>query len=401
METSPEEVRALYRRLRCLLLLLCLALPGAAAGAEGAVEEQLARMFEKYSTLGASVAVFQNGSVTYTYTYGQIRPGGPEVTADTVFQVGSISKMVACIGLLQLMDAKDVSLDDELGDVLGYEVRNPYYPQVPVTLRQLMTHTASLQDASDYNRALDGRGLPLKSLFTLEGRAVFLQQRPGARRLYSNFGGGLIGSLIEALSGRTLDDYMSEKVFEPLGITAAYQASRLAPDVPVADLYYMPQRRLAKRVREETPALRDYCFTAGKLTISAPDLCKILIALCDGGVCGDARILKESQTQEMLTPQNYTGSVTCESENGLFINIITDDEVEGRTLYGHGGKANGMLCAAYFDPSDRTGVVMLTNGCQNKSMHNGVGMLGRNILTLCYELVIGPDHQVENPFEVR
>lgn len=75
--------------------------------------------------------------------------------------------------------------------------------------------------------------------------------------------------------------------------------------------------------------------------------------------------------------------------------------MEGRTLYGHGGKANGMLCAAYFDPSDRTGVVMLTNGCQNKSMHNGVGMLGRNILTLCYELVIGPDHQVENPFEVR
>ena len=64
----------MYRRLRCLLLLLCLALPGAAAGAEGAVEEQLARMFEKYSTLGASVAVFQNGSVTYTYTYGQIRP---------------------------------------------------------------------------------------------------------------------------------------------------------------------------------------------------------------------------------------------------------------------------------------------------------------------------------------
>ena len=58
----------MYRRLRCLLLLLCLALPRAAAGAEGAVEEQLARMFEKYSTLGASVAVFQNGSVTYTYT---------------------------------------------------------------------------------------------------------------------------------------------------------------------------------------------------------------------------------------------------------------------------------------------------------------------------------------------
>lgn len=391
----------MYKRMGCLLLLLCLVLPGAGAEAEDAVEEQLARMFEKYSTLGASVAVFQNGRVTYTYTYGQIRPGGPKVTVDTVFQVGSISKMVACIGLLQLMDEQGISLDDELGDVLGYEVRNPYYPEVPVTLRQLMTHTASLQDSADYDRALEGEGLPLESLFTEEKRHVFLQYRPGAQRLYSNFGGGLIGSLIEALSGRTLDDYMMENVFEPLGITAAYQAARLALDVPLADLYFMPHRRLAKRVREDSPALRDYCFTAGKLMISAPDLCKILIALCDGGVCGDARILKESQTQEMLTPQNYTGSVTCESGNGLFINIIVDDEVEGRTLYGHGGKANGMLCAAYFDPLDRTGVVMLTNGCQNKSMYNGVGMLGRNILTLCYDLVIGPDHQVENPFEVQ
>ena len=383
----------------CLLLLVCLALP--CAGAAEPVGEQLDRVFEEYSTLGASVAVFQNGRVTYTYTCGQIRPDGPEVTADTAFQVGSISKMVACIGLLQLMDEQGVSLDDELGDVLGYEVRNPYYPEVPVTLRQLMTHTASLRDASDYDDALEGEGLPLETLLGERARAVFSRSEPGHERVYSNFGGGLIGPLIEALSGMALDDYMAQNVFEPLGVAAAYQPSRLAPDVPVADLYLMPRRWLAKRVREDSPALQDYCFTAGKLVISAPDLCKILIALCDGGVCGDTRILKESQTREMLTPQNYTGSVTCESGNGLFINIITDDEVEGRTLYGHGGKANGMLCAAYFDPTDRTGVVMLTNGCQNKSAHNGVGMLGRNILTLCYELLIEPHHQVENPFEVR
>ena len=118
-------------------------------------------------------------------------------------------------------------------------------------------------------------------------------------------------------------------------------------------------------------------------------------------MCGDARILKESQTAEMTARQEYTGSVACDSGNGLFLNIITDDEVEGRTLYGHGGKAYGMLCAAYFDPTDRTGVVMLTNGCNNKSDANGVGVLGRDILTLCYERIIDPFHQVEDPFEVR
>ena len=396
----PEgEVRALYRRLGCLLLLLCLALPR--AGAEGPVEERLARTFEEYGTLGASVAVFQNGRVTYTYTCGQIRPDGPEVTADTAFQVGSISKMVACIGLLQLMDDKGVSLDDELGDVLGYEVRNPYYPEVPVTLRQLMTHTASLRDASDYDDALEGEGLPLETLLVERARAVFSRSEPGHERVYSNFGGGLIGPLIEALSGMALDDYMARNVFEPLGVTAAYQASRLAGKAPLADIYFMPEARLAKRPGDDAPALRDYCFTAGKLTISAQDLCKILIALCDGGVCGDARILKESQVAEMTARQDHIGSVFCDSGNGLFLNVITDAEVPGRTLLGHGGKAYGMLCAAYFDPTDRTGVVMLTNGCDNRSDRNGIGVLGREILTLCYQEIIDPLHQVEDPFEVR
>lgn len=383
----------------CLLLLVCLALP--CTGAAEPVGEQLDRVFEEYSTLGASVAVFQNGRVTYTYTCGQIRPDGPEVTADTAFQVGSISKMVACIGLLQLMDDKGVSLDDELGDVLGYEVRNPYYPEVPVTLRQLMTHTASLRDASDYDDALEGEGLPLETLLVERARAVFSRSEPGHERVYSNFGGGLIGPLIEALSGMALDDYMARNVFEPLGVTAAYQASRLAGKAPLADIYFMPEARLAKRPGDDASALEDYCFTAGKLVISAQDLCKILIALCDGGVCGDARILKESQVAEMTARQDHIGSVFCDSGNGLFLNVITDAEVPGRTLLGHGGKAYGMLCAAYFDPTDRTGVVMLTNGCDNRSDRNGIGVLGREILTLCYQEIIDPLHQVEDPFEVR
>ena len=383
----------------CLLLLVCLALP--CTGAAEPVGEQLDRVFEEYSTLGASVAVFQNGRVTYTYTCGQIRPDGPEVTADTAFQVGSISKMVACIGLLQLMDDKGVSLDDELGDVLGYEVRNPYYPEVPVTLRQLMTHTASLRDASDYDDALEGEGLPLETLLVERARAVFSRSEPGHERVYSNFGGGLIGPLIEALSGMALDDYMAQNVFEPLGVTAAYQASRLVGKVPLADMYLMPEGRLAKRPGDDASALEDYCFTAGKLVISAQDLCKILIALCDGGVCGDARILKESQVAEMTARQDHIGSVFCDSGNGLFLNVITDAEVPGRTLLGHGGKAYGMLCAAYFDPTDRTGVVMLTNGCDNRSDRNGIGVLGREILTLCYQEIIDPLHQVEDPFEVR
>jgi len=169
----------------------------------------------------------------------------------------------------------------------------------------------------------------------------------------------------------------------------------------------MPEKHIAKTLREdaalniEPDPESHYYLTAGKLIISAPDLAKLLIALCDGGIYQDARILKESTVGEMTRVQDHIGSVMCETGNGLFMNILTDTQVEGRTLYGHGGKAYGMICAAYFDPTDRTGVVMLTNGCNDNRMYNGVGLIGRSVLSLCYEHLIDPAIAARDPFEVQ
>ncbi len=388
-----------------LTALVCLFSSASAEHAEA--DRQLDAAFTRYSTLGACVAVIQNGEVTYVYTFGDMRIGGGAVVPETLFQVGSISKMVANIALMQLLYANGLSLDSEIGDVLGYPVRHPMFPDVPITFRQLMTHTASLRDSGDYRTALGGAPKPLHTLFTDRTEYVFYEgYRPGEHRMYSNFGGGLIGSLIEKLSGMQLDEYMQTHVFEPLGITAAYQVTMLPQDALLADMFFMPRRWLSKRLSDDTSLVTEpdpethYTFTAGKLIISAPDLAKLLIALCDGGVSGERRILSESAVAEILTPQNGVGSVSCDTGHGLFLNIIVDDQVQGRTMYGHGGKANGMLCAAYFDPTDRTGVVMLTNGCQNESTHNGVGMLGRVVMRICYNEVINPTHEAEDAFAV-
>lgn len=396
---------------RAMAFLLALMMPLCALAEPQAVSDEAAAAlktaFARYSTLGACVAVFQNGEITHTYCYGVQRIAGADITPDTCFQVGSISKMVANIGLMQLLAEQNISLDAEIGDVLGFGVRNPAYPNTPVTLRQLMTHTASLRDGGGYQSALSGEDLTLETLFGSRADTSFYSgYEPGLRREYSNFGGGLIGSLIEKLSGQTVDEYMQQHVFDPLDITAAFQPTLLDESVPLAAMYHMPERRIAKDLRDgpapvtEPDYQRHYTYTAGKLTISATDLCKLLIALCDGGMYGNVRILKESAVGEITTRQNYRGSVACESGNGLFLNIITDDQVQGRTMYGHGGKANGMLCAAYFDPADRTGVVMLTNGCRNNSVYNGVGMLGRVVMRICYDQLLSGGEGVKDPFEV-
>ncbi len=392
-----------------LALMMLLPAPGLAQEPPEELKTQLNRLFDQYDTMGACVAVFQNGEITYTYTYGTRTNGGDAVTPDSLFQVGSISKLVGNMGLMQLLTELDISLDTDISQILGFPIRHPEYPDLPITLRQVMTHTAALRENSAYDAALDGDGKALNELFSGDWAAASFipHQKPGTKSVYSNLGGGLIGVLIEQLSGQTLDDYMREHVFEPLGITAAYQPALLPEDAPLCDLYQMPQRRLSKSLREETffytepDPLHHYYLTAGKLVISAPDLCKLLIALCDGGVVGDVRILDASAVREMCTVQNDRWSVACESGRGLFMNIYTDKQVEGRTLYGHGGKAHGMLCAAYFDPSDRTGVVMLTNGCRNQPMRQGVGLLGRKVLTAVYDLWLTPTHQQEDPFAVE
>ena len=427
-DAPPSPLR---QALGMLLLLLLLCQPLLSLAAETAplsddvnmaipadIDLQLRTLldeaFDKYDTMGASVVVFENGKITFIHTYGlrtaaTAKIPGESVTEDTLFQVGSISKMIAGMGLLRLVDDGKATLDSELSSLFGFPVVNPYYPKTPVTLRQLMTHTAGMRDSGSYNMALEGKPRPLPDLLggRLSRLSFLSQAKSGARVQYSNFGGGVAGSLIEALSGQTIDQYLSDRIFTPLGITASFQASMLPEDLPLADMYDMPAEKRSKSLREDlvtaivTPdPEHNYFLTAGKLTISAPDLAKLLIVLCDGGAYDGTRILKESTTQEMRTPQNARGSVTGQSDRGLFMNIITNYQVPGRTMYGHGGKANGMLCAAYFDPVDRTGVVMLTNGCNNAPSYYGVGMLGRIVLALCYEELIDVRHVWQDPWLV-
>ncbi|MDD7447552.1 MAG: hypothetical protein PUK79_14205, partial [Clostridiales bacterium] len=94
--------------------------------------------------------------------------------------------------------------------------------------------------------------------------------------------------------------------------------------------------------------------------------------------------LRPETVEAMRTMQNNVGSVACDSNRGLNMNILTDELVPGRTMYGHQGKAYGMIAAAYGDPTDQTGVVMITNGC-NASTFNSVARIARALLSAIYE----------------
>lgn len=387
------------RILALILAMLIFAAQGAAecacpdaqehARRQAAVEKVLAA----YEAMGASVAIVSNGQVVDTFVYGRAnRAENTPVTEETFFKVASVTKMVSALGVMRLVENRAVELDADISTYLPFAVRNPYYPDTPITLRQIMSHTATLCDDYHYKEATDyGRITPLSTVF--EGKYSknnFLAKQPGTVSDYSNFGGGMLGVFMEELTGMTVDEYMQQYIFEPLGVTAAYHTPNLPADAQIARIYNIETTgmTLDMMASDDThwfaePEL-DYVHTAGGLMCTAEGLAKLLICIIGDGTYNGARILRPETVAAMRTMQNNLGSVACESNRGLNMNILTDVLVPGRTMYGHQGKAYGMIAAAYGDPEDQTGVVMITNGC-NASTFNSVARIARALLTEIYQ----------------
>ncbi|MEG0766802.1 MAG: serine hydrolase domain-containing protein, partial [Clostridia bacterium] len=175
-------------------------------------EDALVRILEEYQTMGAAIVWIKQGEIVDSFYYGRAnRADDTPVTKDTLFRIASVSKMVSAVGLLRLMDMGIFDLDEDIGTYLDYQVRNPWFKDTPITIRQIMTHTASFKDDGHYKKALNGNVTKLP--YVLAGNYAntnFTRQEPGTVSDYSNFGGGLLGAFMELFTGMTLDEWMVE-----------------------------------------------------------------------------------------------------------------------------------------------------------------------------------------------
>lgn len=361
------------------------------AATHAARQQAFDRVLGAYQTMGGSIALVKDGRIIDTFQYGRAnRADNTPVTSETHFRIASVTKMVSAIGVLQLMERGDIALDGDISDIFPYEIRNPYYPDTPITLRQIMSHTATLDDDYHYARAVNGDITRLRHVFDGNYTSYnFMRREPGSVSVYSNFGGGMLGSIIEELSGCTVDEYMQCYVFNPLGITAGYHTPCMPIDTPIARVYNVASTGMTLDPMsfedehwDPEPEL-NYTHTAGALVISAEGMAKLLIALIGDGSSYGVQLLQPETVAQMRLRQNNIGSVTCDSDRGLNMNIIENKLVSGRTLYGHQGKAYGMICAAYGDPIDGTGVVLLTNGCDTSTV-DSVARIARAVISQAY-----------------
>src|SRR5690606_13998791 len=196
----------------CTALLLSLAwLPPALA--EG-IEARLQTLMAEYDTVGLAVVVVRDNAVVYRNSLGwKDKDAKVPLAQDDLFRIASISKSFTTTSLLQLAEQGRLSLDDDVGSLIGFPVRNPAFPEQPITLRMLLSHTSSITDGPQYGN-LD----VINPAAAGDWRARYAPRAPGAQYEYSNLGYNMAGTILERVSGERFDAYVQAHVLDPLGL---------------------------------------------------------------------------------------------------------------------------------------------------------------------------------------
>jgi CubicO group peptidase (beta-lactamase class C family) len=184
------------------VLLLCLLLGGCA------------------STRPATAwATFDRNGITGSGATGLAdRARGRRLTIADPVRIASISKLVVALGVMRMVEAGTLDLDRDVSDYLGWRLRNPAFPDQPVTLRLLLSHRSSLKDDVDYAIPL---GTSLQSV--LANPAAFdAAHPPGTYFRYANLGFPVIASVMERASGERFDRLIRDLVLQPLRLEACF-----------------------------------------------------------------------------------------------------------------------------------------------------------------------------------
>lgn len=284
---------------------------------------------------GLVAGVVRDGALAWSAARGDV--AAPHT--DVQHRLGSITKSVTAVAVLQLRDEGLLSLDDPL------EAHLPGTPAGDRTIGQLLSHTAGLTSESPgqwWERTPGG------TLADLGLAPEHLPLGAGRQFHYSNLGYGLLGELLAALRGRPWGDVLRDRVLTPLGMTR----TTLRPEGLAATGWGV--HPWADVLHAEPEHFHGTMAPAGQLWSTLADLARFAVFLI--GDTGD--VLAPTTLEEMTQPAGVDSSAEGWSAYGLGLQVLRGG---GRTLVGHGGSMPGFLAGVFVDRAGGDGAVTLRN----------------------------------------
>ena len=298
---------------------------------------------------GALVVVVKNGETILAkgYGYADVAARTPVDPERTLFRPGSTSKLFTWTAVMQLVEQGKLDLDRDVNEYLDFRLPDR---GAPITLRNIMTHTAGFEEKVKDLIADDPRQLVPLRKYVAEGIPTRIF-KAGTTPAYSNYATALAGYIVQRVSGQTFDDYVDAHIFKPLGMTHSsfrqpLPAALAADAAKGYDLASQPAK--AYEIVNAAPA--------GSLASSGTDMARFMIAHLEGGAAGDARIL-DPQTAKLM---HETPLTMIPPLNRMMLGFY-EQNYNGHRVISHGGDTEYFHSYLHLFLDDHVGLFVSVN----------------------------------------
>lgn len=353
-------------------------------------ESGLQQIMQNHDVVGLSVAVVKDGRIIYTKALGsKDLASNTALKENDLFRIASISKSFSATAMMQLIEARKVSLDDDFSKLVGFKIRNPRYPDKVITLRMVLSHTSSINDSQGYFE-FDVINPDKNSNWAKSYNAY----APGDGYQYCNLNFNMVGAVIERLSGERFDTYINNHILRPLGLYGGYCVDSLDNSL-FATLYaYDPASGFEPSPGAYAPRTEDiaqYVMSystpvfspTGGMKISVPDLAKYMMMHMNRGTSENVRIISRKSSKRMQKP------VATKEGYGLALTTV-ENLIPDKTMVGHTGNAYGLYSAMFFHPEEKFGFVVITNGCKPSYTDDMNSVVREAMISLYEDLIKTP-----------
>ena len=346
-------------------VLIGLIAAAAVCPAQDYVEKVVERARKEFEVPGIAVAIVKDGNVVLAKGYGVRKLGEPApVTAHSLFRIASNTKAFTAAALAMLVDEGKLRWDDAvIQHMPGFQMYDPYVTR-ELTVRDLLVHRSGLGLGAGDLMFFPPSDLSREEIIQ---RLRFVKPATSfrSRYAYDNLLYLVAGQLIPAITGKSWDDFVKERIFIPLGMTstnASTQALKAAGDVAIP--HAMADGKLVPLPHEDV----DNNAPAGSINSCVADLAKWVTVQLNHGDIGSSRLFSEAQSKEMWSAQTIMpigdppAALAALRPNfsayGLGWGL---SDYRGKKIVSHTGGLSGYVSRVTMAPDLKLGVVVLTN----------------------------------------
>jgi CubicO group peptidase (beta-lactamase class C family)/D-alanyl-D-alanine dipeptidase len=298
---------------------------------------------------GISIALVEGDRTVWAGGFGVARiADSTPATAETIYRVGSVTKLFTALSVMQLVEERKLELDAPVTRYLpGFAPRNPW--NSPISLRQLLSHRSGLVREPPVGNYFSPAPATLEATVeSLNRTSLVFQPEKTSTTKYSNAGVAVAGRVVEAVARMPYERVISDRLLGPMGMShSSFDPARDRRHLAAGTMWTVDGRR------DSAPTFVLGMTPAANLYSTANDLARFMSVLFMGGKAGNASVVSQASLDQMEADQRGN-----QGFYGLGFNV---SQFDGTRHIGHGGAIYGFSTEFHALPDEKIGVVILAN----------------------------------------